>query len=221
MKNKSRIVIYLILIALFNVIFFMVGGGNRNASIWIGYAFVYVALIVSFSAPLFCINYKRVPENLMPIYGFAWAYMIISIIMNSVFFIIDINNLKMVLISNLILLVIYIINFIINFNVNTTVEKQLETVDAEREFIKNASNNIKSCMNRISDQKILKNVERAYDIVRTSPLHSNENAVQNELDILKLTDLLKSAVSANDNDEIIRVSQEIVIKIEDRNMLIK
>ncbi len=219
-KDYTRIIIYALLIMVFNLIFFISGGVHRSATCWMAYAFVHVALLISCAAPFVCINYKRVPENLVTIYAFAWIYAIIAIVFNSVYILLKINSVKTCGIVNVILLVVYIIQFLINMNVNHTVEKNIETIDAEREFVRNVSSKLKMLMQLAETEDIRKKVERAYDVVRTSPLHSNSDVMNYELEIMQLVKMLEDDIDNKKYSEIDTKVNLIISNSKKRNAML-
>lgn len=220
MRKYSRIVVYVLMILVFNIIFFLVGGTDRTTSTWIAYAFTHIAFIVSYVAPLYCKNYKRIPENLITIYVFAWLYSIIAIILNAFIILLELKGIKLCIILNVVLLVIYILQLILNLNVNYTVEKNLETIDAERQFVRDVSAKLNMCMRTVSDHEVRKNLEKAYDAVRTSPLHSNANCMDYEVEIIRLASLLEQKVDAEAYDEAVKIAGDIVKNTKKRNALI-
>ena len=73
-KQIMRTIVYIGYIIIYNLIFFMKGGMDSSAAGWIAYGFVWLAILVSYIAPLYCKNYKRIPENLITNYTFSWIY---------------------------------------------------------------------------------------------------------------------------------------------------
>lgn len=220
-KTSTRILIYALLVVVFNVIFFLVGGTEHSTTGWVAYGFMYVALIVSFIAPLLCINYKRIPENLVTIYGFAWAYSIISIILNSIFILLDFAKTTWCIAMNIILLAVYIIQLIINMAINKQVEQRLENTDSERKYVHSLSGILKLAMDSVSDLQSKKVLEKAYDIVRTSPINSNESVMDIELEVTRLVNTLYDNLSSLSQEEISNRAEQIVKLAEKRNMLLR
>lgn len=216
-KNLSRAIIYLILLIVFNLIYYLTGGVDHSGATWMAYAFIHVALIVSYIAPLYCINYKRIPENLATIYGFAWLYSIVSIILNAVIIYSKTEKYKWGLILNVVLIGIYIIQLVINLSVNHAVEENLENVDAERQYVKEISYKLKDCLSQAKNSESKKAIERAYDIVRTSPLHSKGQAMNYEVEVIRLADKLADALTQNQEADVIQIADGICLNAQKRN----
>lgn len=220
-KKSTRPVIYLLLVIVFNAIFFLISGTDHNVSGWISYGFIYVALVVSFIAPLVCINYKRIPENLSTIYGTAWLYSIISIIINSIIIATDFVKTSWCIVINIVMLAIYLIQLIINVNVNKSIEQRLENTDSERQYVHDLSNILKNVMNEVSDSSTKKNIEKAYDIVRTSPINSNESVMEIELEVTRLVNELADKAQTDQLDEINNIAVSIQKLANKRNMMLR
>lgn len=219
-KDYTRIIIYALLILVFNLVFFISGGIERSATCWVAYTFVHVALVVSCAAPFICINYKRIPENLVTIYVFAWIYSILGIILNAVYIFLNINSVKSCCILNIILLVAYIIQLLINVNVNYTVEKNIETIDAEREFIRDTSSKLKMLMQLAKTEDVRRKIEKAYDTVRTSPIHSNSNVMDYEVEVMRLVKNLEEELDHERYDKIDSIIDSIISNSKKRNAML-
>ena len=72
---------------------------SRVDCLWI----VWLAILVSYIAPLYCKNYKRIPENLITNYTFSWIYSGIAILFNAVVLLVKVQSVSVVLILNVIL----------------------------------------------------------------------------------------------------------------------
>lgn len=219
-NDYSRIIIYAIILLVFNVIYFMTGGIERETAGWIAYTFSNIAIIISGAAPFLCIHYKRIPENLVTIYIFAWLYTILCLIFNGIIIVVNSDHATLCLIVNLILLAVYVIQLIVNMNVNHAVEKNLETVDAEREFVHTSAKKLKMCMQFTSDDAVKRTIEKAYDAVRTSPLHSTTQVMDYEVEIVRLISELEHLLDLNTVDKIPETVDAIVRNVKKRNAML-
>ena len=130
------------------------------------------------------------------------------------------ESVKGCLILNIVLLVLYFIQLIINLNINYAVERNLETMDAEREFIKGVSAKIKASMTMVQDQKVRKILEKAYDTVRTSPLHSKDECMDYEVEVIRLANELEVKVDQSEYMEAVNIANDIIKNIKKRNALL-
>lgn len=222
-KNRQilRAITYILIAVIFNLIFFIVGGTKHNSAEWMAYVWTYVAIIVSFSAPLLCIKYKRTPENLVTIYLFAWLYSIGITVFNALIMLFNIKSIKLVILINGVVFLVYLILLIFNMRVNYDIEKNDETIDSERQFVQDVSRKIKMCMQNVNDLSAKKIIEKAYDAVRTSPLHSNGQVMNYEIEIVRVTSELEAATDNKEYDKLIELSEIIVSNINKRNALLR
>lgn len=217
MKQISRIVAYVAVLAVFNVIFFLLGGTDHSCATWISYGFIMFAILASYVTPLFCKNFKRIPENLVTIYVSSWIYLAIALIMNGLFIITKFDNYKIDIVFNAVVFVLYLIIFTVNLNVNTKVEKNLEHSDAERQFVRDASQKIRYCLDLTPEANACKLIERAYDEVRTSPIRSNEQVMNYELEVIRLVEELVAKSEASDWSSAGDIATQITRLVQKRN----
>ena len=107
-KQIMRTVVYIGYIIIYNLIFFMKGGMDSSTAGWIAYGFVWLAILISYIAPLYCKNYKRIPENLVTNYTFSWIYSAVTIVFNAIVILLKIKSVPLTLILNLIFVKIII-----------------------------------------------------------------------------------------------------------------
>lgn len=219
-KDYIRIGQYAIVLLIFNVIYFWSGVSEKNTTTWISYTFISIGVLVSCFAPFLCIKYKRIPENLVTIYLFAWLYTIITLIFNMALIALKISNIKLSVLVNIILLAIYTIQLMTNMLINNEVEKNIETIDAEREFVNASASKLKTMMQIVNNDNEKRIIEKAYDAVRTSPIHSKPAAMDLEIDIMGLVDLLDSKVNNSTKDEIENLVNKIISDVKRRNSLL-
>lgn len=88
-------------------------------------------------------------------------------------------------------------------------------------YIKNAASRVKILTGKANDKKANKEIERAYDLLHSSPSRSAATVKLLEEEIKnKVTDL-EDAVAANETAAIITIAGEIVAKTEERNRKLK
>lgn len=224
MKNNRQIlraIIYFLIAVIFNLIFFIVGGTKHNSAEWMAYVWTYVAIIVSFSAPLLCIKYKRTPENLVTIYLFAWLYSIGITVFNALIMLFNIKSIKIVILINGVVFLVYLILLIFNMRVNYDIEKNDETIDSERQFVHGISNKIRMCMQNVDDVNTQKSLEKAYDAVRTSPLYTNSQVMNYEIEVVRLAGELEMATDNKDYELAKEIAGKIVTNTNKRNALLR
>lgn len=219
-KQIMRTVVYIGYIIIYNLIFFMKGGMDSSVAGWIAYGFVWLAILISYIAPLYCKNYKRIPENLVTNYTFSWIYSAVTIVFNAIVILLKIKSVPLTLILNLIFVVFYLQQLFYSLRVNYEVETNLERTDAERQFVRDVSKKLQMCRQMTDDAALKKEIEKAYDAVRSCPLKSNDMAMNYEIKIIGLTDTLESKMDNNQNQEIPGIVQDILNNVKKRNAML-
>lgn len=215
-----RTVVYIGYIIIYNLIFFMKGGMDSSTAGWIAYGFVWLAILISYIAPLYCKNYKRIPENLVTNYTFSWIYSAVTIVFNAIVILLKIKSVPLTLILNLIFVVLYLQQLFYSLRVNYEVETNLERTDAERQFVRDVSKKLQMCRQMTDDAALKKEIEKAYDAVRSCPLKSNDMAMNYEIKIIGLTDTLESKMDNNQNQEVPGIVQDILNNVKKRNAML-
>lgn len=215
-----RTVVYIGYIIIYNLIFFMKGGMDSSTAGWIAYGFVWLAILISYIAPLYCKNYKRIPENLVTNYTFSWIYSAVTIVFNAIVILLKIKSVPLTLILNLIFVVLYLQQLFYSLRVNYEIETNLERTDAERQFVRDVSKKLQMCRQMTDDAALKKEIEKAYDAVRTCPLKSNDMAMNYEIKIIGLTDTLESKMDNNQNQEVPGIVQDILNNVKKRNAML-
>lgn len=215
-----RTVVYIGYIIIYNLIFFMKGGMDSSVAGWIAYGFVWLAILISYIAPLYCKNYKRIPENLVTNYTFSWIYSAVTIVFNAIVILLKIKSVPLTLILNLIFVVFYLQQLFYSLRVNYEVETNLERTDAERQFVRDVSKKLQMCRQMTDDAVLKKEIEKAYDAVRSCPLKSNDMAMNYEIKIIGLVDTLESKMDNNQNQEILGIVQDILNNVKKRNAML-
>ena len=219
-KQIMRTVVYIGYSIIYNLIFFMKGGMDSSTAGWIAYGFVWLAILISYIAPLYCKNYKRIPENLVTNYTFSWIYSAVTIVFNAIVILLKIKSVPLTLILNLIFVVLYMQQLFYSLRVNYEVETNLERTDAERQFVRDVSKKLQMCRQMTDDAALKKEIEKAYDAVRSCPLKSNDMAMNYEIKIIGLTDTLESKMDNNQNQEVPGIVQDILSNVKKRNAML-
>lgn len=219
-KQIMRTVVYIGYIIIYNLIFFMKGGMDSSTAGWIAYGFVWLAILISYIAPLYCKNYKRIPENLVTNYTFSWIYSAVTIVFNAIVILLKIKSVPLTLILNLIFVVFYLQQLFYSLRINYEVETNLERTDAERQFVRDVSKKLQMCRQMTDDAALKKEIEKAYDAVRSCPLKSNDMAMNYEIKIIGLVDTLESKMDNNQNQEIPGIVQDILNNVKKRNAML-
>ena len=213
---------YLIFLAIFNAFFFMLGGVEHNASVWISYGFIHFACFtLMITSRLLVSDAKNDPVYKLPLYFISLVYFIAEFFIGVIFILIAPEGYTAAFLIQLSLAGVYGIALIYYLIANVW------TADAEKErqvhisFIKDASVKMKGLVDSVSDKDVRKKVERVYDALYSSPVKSHPELATTEERILRSIRTLESAIAAGDRDEIVSLAGSLETAINERNRQLK
>ena len=216
--KKSKILgslIHLIVLALFNALYFGLGGVDHPASAWISYGFIHFSHVMMIVTPYITQKGKDRATYAASMYTITSAYFIIELIVGGIIIIVAPEGHKFSLFSQLIMCAIYLIILFGNMMADEHTAKAVEKHEAELLYVKESCVMLKAILSDISDKQLYRQVEKAYDLIQSSPVksaasvHSIEGQVINEIDNLGLAVRNGDATAiSNATDRIIRLANE-------------
>lgn len=217
-KSILHILIDLVFLAVFNVLFFVIGGTERVLSVWISYGFIhfaYIMLLVTY----FLIRKGSSSSALfgMTLYGVSGTYFIVEFLTGLIFILIAGNSFVATLVVQVILAGIYLVILLTHVLANEHTAASVAKHEAEVAYIKNTAIELKALVGKASDKKANKEIEKAYDIVHSSPTKSSVAVQQIEKRIDCLVFELRDVIKYDDAAQIIDIAREIVELTEERN----
>ena len=219
--NILMIVLNLIFLIVFNVFFFMLGGTDHKASVWISYAFIHIAYLLMAATPFITAKSKSSSVFGLALYTISSGYFLVQFVVGVFFILIKLNGIKAAILVQLLLAAVYSIILLVNMIANE------KTADAEvkRQFqiayVKDASAKLSLLKDKVSDKDLKKKVEKVYDAVYTSPIKSHPEIAQLESKILQSINELENAIMAEDTDAITTITDSLHGAITERNTRLK
>lgn len=222
--NKKRtlwILLDLIFLIVFNVVFFVAGGTEHPASVWISYGFIHFAYIMLLITPFLIRKSTNTAVLGFPLYSISSMYFIVDFMVGLVFIFAHPESYRAALIVQVIIAGIYAVMLISHMIANESTADSIERHEMELRYVKDASSKLKGIMDSISDKQLRKKVEKLYDLLHSSPAKSNNSVRDYELTVLELIDALEGSIDRND----IQAAEAIISKIErnanERNRYLK
>lgn len=220
-KPLFNLMLDLIFLVVFNIVFFVIGGTEHPLSVWISYGFIHFSYLMILATPYLVRKSSSGAIFGFSIYSISTAYFFVEFFIGLIFIFVGSESYKASLIVQVIIAGAYAAMLISNLLANEYTADNIERHENEVAFIKNVSSRIKILMGKVSDKKANKEIEKAYDILHSSPTRSIASVKLLEEDIKnKVTDL-ENAVASNDIAKIITIVGEIVAKTEERNRMLK
>ena len=219
---KSYLIIWVILLVLFNVIAFVSPGwiayDKYSGSFWVGYAFI----MVSFIGQLVCAMKAFRAENLqklfysVPLITISYTGLIVSFVVGGLCMLLSPLPYWIAAVAGVIVLVITAIAVIKADTAAELVAEVDEKIKAKTLFIKSLTVDAESLLAKAQDEETKAVCRKVYEAVRYSDPVSNEalSGVEGEI-ALKMAALTQAVA---DNDVAVKaLATELLVLVEDRN----
>lgn len=220
-KSVLYILLDLIFLVVFNVIFFVVGGTEHLASVWISYGFIHFSYLMIMVTPFLIRKSSSAAVFGFSLYSVSVVYFFVEFITGLIFVFVNSESYVPALIVQTILAAVYAILLITNMIANENTADSIEKHEDEVAYIKTVASRVKQLMGKANDKTANKEIEKVYDLLHSSPSHSVATVKLLEEQIKNMITDLEGAVLANDTTTIITISGEIIELVEERNRKIR
>ena len=222
--KKSKVLgslIHLVVLALFNALYFGIGGVDHPASAWISYGFIHFSYVMVIITPYITQKGKDRATYAASMYTITSAYFAIELIVGAIIIIVAPEGHKFSLFSQLIMAAIYLIILFGNMIAEEHTAKSVEKHEAELIYVKESCSMLKAIMSDISDKQLYRKVEKAYDLIQSSPVKSATNVLSLESQVISEIDNLGLAVRNDDATAISASADKIVRLANERNRFLR
>lgn len=222
--KKSKVLgslIHLIVLALFNALYFGIGGVDHPASAWISYGFIHFSYVMVIITPYITQKGKDRATYAASMYTITSAYFAIELIVGAIIIIVAPEGHKFSLFSQLIMAAIYLIILFGNMVADEHTAKSVEKHEAELIYVKESCSMLKAIMSDISDEQLYRKIEKAYDLIQSSPVKSATNVLSIESQVISEIDNLGLAVRNGDATAISASADKIARLANERNRLLR
>ena len=170
--NVLWTILYLIFLIVFNLIFYMVGGTDHPASVWISYFFIHFAYVMLVCTPF--LTKKGRDAALLT-------------------------------------------NMIADEHTGAASERR----EAELQYVKEVSMRLKAVMQDLGMGKTARELERAYDLIHSSPVKTNPQVADLEYAVFRELDHLEKAAAQNNEAAVIESADKLMKLAGERNRKLK
>ena len=219
--NILWIILDLIFLIIFNTVFFVLGGFEHPASVWISYGFIHFAYLMLLITPKLIRPGKSAAIFGFSLYVISSVYFLTELIVGTVFILTALEDYKALLLIQLIITALYGVFLISNLIANEYTAETSEKRQSQVEYVKIASAKLKCLVERVGDKEAKKKVEKVYDAIYSSPVKSYPNLAQIEIHILQSINELENVISTGDNAIIISLAVSLLESINERNIRLK
>ncbi|MBQ8903826.1 MAG: hypothetical protein IJY73_05995, partial [Oscillospiraceae bacterium] len=151
------------------------------------------------------------------LYSISSAYFMIEFVVGLIFVLLRLESYKPALIVQIIIAGLYAIMLISNLLANESTADSIEKHEAEVDYIKTTSAKVKGLMDRMSDKKANKQIEKLYDMLHASPAKSSPAVKDIEIEIADRVEGLEVKVRKDLAEDVIKICDEIISLAEERN----
>lgn len=220
-KSILYILLDLVFLIVFNTVFFVVGGNEHPISVWISYGFIHFSYLMVLITPFLIRKSSSATIFGFSLYSISAIYFFVEFLIGLIFILIGSDSYKAALVVQVIVAGMYAIMLIANLIANECTADKVQKQEEEIAYIKTAAAKIKLLVGKSTDKKANKEIEKAYDLLHSSPSKSNTSVKTLESDILNKITELKNAVDNNNKDATMSLCKEIIHLTEERNSIIK
>jgi len=219
--NVLWIILDLIFLVVFNAIFFMVGGIDHSASVWISYGFIHFAYLMLVLTPFLIRKGKSAHVFGYSLYSISAAYFLIQFVLGIIIIFISPDKNTAVFLVQLCIAGLYGVFLISNMIANEHTANAEEVRQNQIAYVKDASAKLKNLMGRVSDKEAKKKIERVYDAIYSSPVKSHTDLTEIENRILHSINALENEVSAGNNENMATLVNSLLNEVNERNLRLR
>ena len=220
-KNVLCLLLDLVFLVIFNVVFFVLGGTEHPASVWISYGFIHFSYIMLLITPKLIRKSSSSAVFGFSLYSISSAYFLIAFVVGVIFVFMRSESYKISLVSQVIIAGLYLIMLISNMIANEHTADNVKRHEMELQYVKESSAKIKGIMGSIEDRKLKKQIEKAYDLIHGSQTKSNNAARDYELTVMDLLEVLEQNIKRNDLMAASTTLDKIIKNAEERNRRVR
>ena len=215
------IILDLIFLVIFNALFFVMGGTEHNASVWMSYVFIHFAYIMLLLTPFLIRKGKSASVFGFSLFSISTVYFFIEFITGIIFILVAPERFNVALLVQLCLAGLYGIVLVANMIANERTAEAESKRQHEIAFVKDASMKLKGLLESVSDKETKKKIESVYDAVRSSPAKSHPTVTQIENRILQSIDVLEVEITAGSKENSVPMADALLDAVTERNARLK
>lgn len=220
-KTILHILLDFVFLVVFNVLFFVIGGTEHIATVWISYGFIHLAYITILGSVFLVRKNKFKAVWGLSLFSISSVYFFLEFIIG-ILFVLKINtSFKLALAVQLVLAGIYISLLLINLIANEHTADKVEKQYWESWYVKETSSRIKFLIGKFNNKELDKKIENIYDLMYGSPAQSNLKTQELETQIISVIESLENAEKNTDISDLIVITDKLSKLIQERNRILK
>jgi hypothetical protein len=220
-KSILQVILGSIFLVIFNVLFFVLGGIEHNASVWLSYGFIHFAYFMLLLTSGLVRRGKSAAVFGFSLHLISMVYFFIALVIGVIFIFFAMDSYTVTLLVQLCLTGVYGVFLVSHMIANEHTADAEEKRQYQIAYVKDASAKLKSLCERVSDKEVKKKVEKVYDAIYSSPVKSYPNLAQIENNILHSINKLEEAISTGNTENILSLVNSLLEAINERNRQLK
>lgn len=199
------------------MVFFIAGGIYHPASVWISYGFIHFAYMMLLATSFFIRKSSNAVIFRFSLYAISSMYFFVAFIVGIVFVIMHPESYKASLIIQVVIAGGDAIILLSNMLANENTAESIERHEVELQYVKRSSAMLKGIMDMTDNKTLKKNIEKAYDLLHSSQVKSDNSVYDYEVMVMDLIETLENNVSKNDDEAANAVLEKIIKNANERN----
>ncbi len=220
-RNLLWLILDLVFLVIFNAVFFILGGIEHSVAVWISYGFIHFSYIMLLLTPRLIRKSSSSAVLGFSIYSISSIYFVVAFFVGLFFVFYQNDSYKACIVTHLIIAGLYISVLVSNLLANESTADNIERHETELKFVKESASRLKNLASMITDKTLLKQVDKAYDLIHSSQSKSNQSVRSLEQEVFELIDMLEVSVSSNKIDTANSTVKKILKIAEERNQKLR
>jgi glucan phosphoethanolaminetransferase (alkaline phosphatase superfamily) len=214
--------IYLIIFAVFNMLVFVISK-HRNGVFWVSYLFCCIAFIVQIASMFLAFRTIDVEAVFfgIPLVSLSLYYFFAGVFVGVVFMIFQFAPMKLAVVLQLLILAAYAIVAIVSLLTRDTVQAVNDNIKDNVQIIKTQSVNVDTLIGQTGDSRVRAALKNLKDTIQYSDPMSNAAVADLDAQISKGLNDLRIDIQSGNNDNAVRMCQDIELLYQQRNGLLK
>ncbi|MDR1014408.1 MAG: hypothetical protein LBL86_05445 [Coriobacteriales bacterium] len=212
------IVVYSVFVVLFNACFFLIGGAQHPVSVWLSYAFVHLSYALAVASPSLAkgdAEQRRVIG--LPVSVGATVYFFAEFVVGVICILLRAEDWTATFLIQLVLLGLFVLFAAVNLLANSKTDETVRQHRAQVDFLQGNAVVLQSLLSRLQDQVLRKQMEAAYDDLRTSPARSSDAVYEIEKNIQLSIQWLRDNATTQPSETVAERIGELRTLIGNRN----
>lgn len=222
-KTKTPLILVALLLILFNVIFWVsVKPAEANATVWVGYAFLTLAIIILGAMTfIFKLKSDTTMTTLVAVLYLAMGYFAVAFILNLILMLVNGEKATAGIILNVIVLILFIAVFVILYRSFSRVQDNTAAREKRMRELRMTGVKVSGLTYLTTDQEIIAAIRKFKDDIDNSSSRGNENtqAIEEQLD--QQIDIIRTLLTNGaDNEAVLRALRGAEGLLKQRNQLL-